>query len=194
MNRKGMTRDAIVAKAAPLFTTQSYREASLTGLAAALDLSPSSLYHFFPGGKEELYLATVEQRFMNFRAEVARLAQTAGDLAAFLTGLASWYAEQTPMSMDLIMRVNLIHLSHRGQDRVVKLGAECLIMPLAALWGDRFAAETRPDVHPLQAAGLLLAFLGVLERDEALSYSRADSRQNMLSIFLYGIARQHETK
>ena len=54
------TRAALLAAAERRFAAQGYHGATVEDLAADAEVSVSSLYNYFPGGKRELYLAVVE--------------------------------------------------------------------------------------------------------------------------------------
>ena len=57
--RRG-TRARILTAAAELFRRQGYAGTGMKAIAAASDAPFGSLYHFFPGGKEELGVAVIE--------------------------------------------------------------------------------------------------------------------------------------
>jgi AcrR family transcriptional regulator len=55
-----LTRGEILDRLAHTFRTRGYDGASLADIAAATGLGKSSLYHYFPGGKEEMAGAVLE--------------------------------------------------------------------------------------------------------------------------------------
>lgn len=54
-------RDAIVAKLLELFRRDGFEGVSIADVAAATGLGKSSLYHHFPGGKEEMARAVIDR-------------------------------------------------------------------------------------------------------------------------------------
>jgi AcrR family transcriptional regulator len=60
MPAASLTREAAVARLFPVFRDRGYAGASLAELAKASGLGKSSLYHYFPGGKEDMALAVID--------------------------------------------------------------------------------------------------------------------------------------
>src|SRR4051812_21753258 len=56
-----MTRDEVVDRLLLAFRDHGYDGASLAVLARATGLGKSSLYHYFPGGKEDMALAVLDR-------------------------------------------------------------------------------------------------------------------------------------
>jgi TetR/AcrR family transcriptional regulator, lmrAB and yxaGH operons repressor len=61
------TRERIVAASAELFRHRGYAGTGLKAILAASDAPFGSLYHFFPGGKEELGVAALEAGGLTYR-------------------------------------------------------------------------------------------------------------------------------
>lgn len=55
------SREEVIDRLLGVFREGGYEGASLTELSKATGLGRSSLYHYFPGGKEEMMLAVLEQ-------------------------------------------------------------------------------------------------------------------------------------
>ncbi|WP_287128325.1 TetR/AcrR family transcriptional regulator [Candidatus Cyanaurora vandensis] len=55
-----LAREEVVARLVPVFRRYGYEGASLAELAKATGLGRSSLYHYFPGGKEDMARAALE--------------------------------------------------------------------------------------------------------------------------------------
>lgn len=70
MTTKIRSREALLAELTPVFMTRGYEGATLSQLARATGLGKASLYHHFPGGKEEMAAVLL-------RDAVASLDQTA---------------------------------------------------------------------------------------------------------------------
>ncbi|MBX9758140.1 MAG: TetR/AcrR family transcriptional regulator [Beijerinckiaceae bacterium] len=81
MTRPLAARPQIVALLAEVFREQGFEGASLSAIGKATGLGKGSLYHFFPGGKEEMANAVLDEIGVWFEREVfAPLAS--GDPAA----------------------------------------------------------------------------------------------------------------
>ena len=70
MPRSIASREELVPLLAEVFRSHGYEGASLSLLGAATGLGKGSLYHFFPGGKEEMAQAVLEAIDRWFRREV----------------------------------------------------------------------------------------------------------------------------
>jgi len=92
MARTAIHRDEIVATAVRLFRRQGY---AATGLKQLLDESGApkgSLYHFFPGGKESVAVAAVEEAGSQVAAMIESLAESHSSPVGFVRGYVQQYA------------------------------------------------------------------------------------------------------
>lgn len=62
----GDTRDRIIRATAALLQQQGYESTSVKRIAGAAQASPSSVYHFFPGGKQELAIEAMHHGAREF--------------------------------------------------------------------------------------------------------------------------------
>ncbi|MGV9673957.1 TetR/AcrR family transcriptional regulator [Nocardia sp. NPDC003482] len=60
MTRRDQSRTALVDSAATLFRRQGYAATGVNQILEVAEVKPGSLYHHFPGGKQELAAAVVE--------------------------------------------------------------------------------------------------------------------------------------
>ena len=74
------TRDRIVTAASELFRRQGYAATGLKAILAASDAPYGSLYHFFPGGKEELGVAVLHSGGAVYRELVEAFFVPGGDV------------------------------------------------------------------------------------------------------------------
>ncbi|HYF24182.1 MAG TPA: TetR/AcrR family transcriptional regulator [Baekduia sp.] len=103
--RRVRTRRALLDAAERLFARDGFHVTTVEDLAAAADVSVSSLYNYFPGGKHELFLAVVEQaveanrRYMDqaYRPELGALEQVLAAADAYLL-----FHEDHPGLFDLV--------------------------------------------------------------------------------------------
>ncbi len=91
------TRDRIITATNELFRRQGYNGTSLSQISEASEATIGSIYHFFPGGKEELAVAVVETTGEVYRqlfeAIVAEVEGPADGIRAFFAGAAAVLAE-----------------------------------------------------------------------------------------------------
>ena len=67
---EGSTRERLVDTSVELFSRQGYAGTGLKAILAASHAPYGSLYHFFPGGKEELGVAAIQAGGTTYRALV----------------------------------------------------------------------------------------------------------------------------
>lgn len=62
------TKERILAVARELFQKQGYSATGITQILKIVGVPKGSLYHFFPGGKEELMLATIDKTMSDIQS------------------------------------------------------------------------------------------------------------------------------
>lgn len=91
-------KSEILDKAERLFREKGYTAVSLTDLARAAGIRKPSIYHHFPGGKEELFVLVQLRMCERVGTELRRvLASTAPIIADQLHAAAHWFLSQPPM-------------------------------------------------------------------------------------------------
>ena len=79
------TRDRLLAAANESFRRRGYRATVVKDVAMAAGATIGSMYHFFPGGKDELTVATVVASGEAYRQLFEVIADSAPDVAAAIT-------------------------------------------------------------------------------------------------------------
>ena len=79
-----ISRDEVIAKVLTVVRRRGYDGASLTELSKATGLGKSSLYHYFPDGKEDMVAAVLVQLEATLEADVFAPLREPGDAAARL--------------------------------------------------------------------------------------------------------------
>src|SRR6186997_797017 len=101
------TRDRILAASSELFRQRGYAGTGLKAILAASDAPYGSLYHFFPGGKEELGVAALQAGGVTYRELVELFFPEGVDVvaatSAFFAGAAQVleetdYADACPIA------------------------------------------------------------------------------------------------
>ena len=175
------TRERILYAAAELFRRQGYTGTGIKQIAAAAEAQLGSIYHFYPGGKEELAERVIEAAGPYFAALVAAEMDAAPDepvawVEAFFAGAAanveaSGYADACPIStvaMEVASTNERLRLATADafegwieaiEGNLLRLGvpeAEALSLAtalLAALEGGFVLARATRSTEPLAAAG-----------------------------------------
>ena len=183
LTRKGQaTRDRIVAAAARLMIEQGVARTTIEDIQAAAGVSPSQLYHYFPG-KDALVSAVIEQQtaqvldiqhsglgsldtidsLTNWRDLMVGIltdAQCAGGCP--LGSLASDLSESDPVARiqlagafarwEGMIRDGLIQMQQRGKLAADADPAGLAVAMLAAVQGGLLLSQVRRDPAPLRIA------------------------------------------
>jgi AcrR family transcriptional regulator len=179
------TRERILYAAAELFRRQGYSGTGIKQIAAAADAQLGSIYHFYPGGKEELAERVIETAGPFFAALVAATMEPAPSdpvawVEAFFAGAAenveaSGYQDACPIAtvaLEVASTSERLRLATAGAfgdwiDAIAewlrRLGVpEAELRPLAtsllaALEGGFVLARATRSTEPLEAAGRSMA-------------------------------------
>lgn len=87
-----LSRDEAVARIAEVFRAHGYAGASLAAITAATGLGKGSLYHHFPGGKDEMAAAVLAQIDRWFEAAVFAPLHERGDIDAMFAAVDRYFA------------------------------------------------------------------------------------------------------
>src|SRR6476646_11582803 len=97
MDTVATTRERILDASGELFSRQGYAGTGLKSILAASDAPYGSLYHFFPGGKEELGVAVIDAGGVVYRELVEQFFVPNGNVVKetsdFFEGAASMIVE-----------------------------------------------------------------------------------------------------
>lgn len=185
-----MTKERILQRAEFLFFSKGFKSVSLGQICGSVEIKPASLYHYFPGGKEEIYLEVIRLKTEAFRASVLEISSRHDSLEKILLEFGSWYIGQSPMNMMLIAEMDMPYLSADGQRRVSQAVGQSVFEPVRELFR-RFAGQLRPEFDPSYLVGTLSVLL--FSAHTAVKKSRMSPEALMEShirLFLYGIAAQ----
>jgi TetR/AcrR family transcriptional regulator, lmrAB and yxaGH operons repressor len=190
--RKGQSaRAKLVDTAAALFMRQGYHGTGLAQIVAVSGAPKGSLYFHFPGGKEALVLAAVENAGSRFRAALhdvlERHAEPKGAVLALAAMLGQWMQvsnfvegcpittvclELAPENALITAETNTIfaswqadwqaHLHHAGFTELA--AASHATMIVAALEGAFILCRTEQSTRPLEVVGAMLA--AMLDRED----------------------------
>ncbi|WP_327045396.1 TetR/AcrR family transcriptional regulator [Microbispora sp. NBC_01189] len=161
LTRKGAaTRQRILEGAAALIRENGVADTTLDDVLAGTATSKSQLFHYFPGGREELLLAVA-------RLEADRVLEDQRPQLGDLTSWPAWQAWRDKVVDRYRRQGRLCPLnsvtSHLGSRTP---GAQAVVTELMRSWQAELAAGVRhmrdageigPDVDPDRAAAALLA-------------------------------------
>ncbi|MEV0286362.1 TetR/AcrR family transcriptional regulator [Kribbella sp. NPDC050820] len=183
LTKKGQaTRDRIVAAASQLMLEQGVARTTIEDIQAAAGVSPSQLYHYFPG-KNALVLAVIEYqtgRVMDVQHQGLDELDTLGSLSQWrdlmvgiltetqcaggcpLGSLASDLAESDPVARvqlanafarwEELIRDGLVRMQKRGELSEAADPGDLAVAMLAAVQGGLLLSQVRRDPAPLRTA------------------------------------------
>ncbi len=166
--RGGESRDRILDGAEQLFSKRGYNAVSLLDVAKAVHMRKPSLYHHFPGGKEELFTAVHERMFARIGDALDTLlvgvSDEAGDgdnlLEKGLYAAAGWFLRQPPMFLLSMLHNDMPDLSDEAQQRLIASSYGVIMGPLVDLVRRASERGDAKGINPHIIAG---GFLSLLE-------------------------------
>lgn len=181
-------KDQVVSKASELFFKKGYKMTSLQEVADSLDIKASSLYYYFPGGKEELYVEVLRVRLNEYRQQVTRLSQNFPALDVFLAEFAKWFVLQPPMNMDLISQFDMPFLSIKGRETAMRLVRESIFGPLNQVLSDH--SPKFKNIDTVRIVGIYITLLNGLNSAVRGGYVSFDKVvEDFVEVFLRGVLR-----
>lgn len=173
MPRPDRSRAKLVATAATLFRRQGYAATGLNQILDEAGVRPGSLYHHFPGGKQELAVAVVdtaggaiEQLLRGFLASDVAVADVIDGWFDMLAGqLAGDPRDGCPIEP---IATEAVHSSSEARTAAARVFAG---------WSDAVAERLRRDGWPdAAAADTALVVVSIIEGALMLSRTAGDSR------------------
>ena len=158
-------RDQLIQSAARLFRQRGYAATGLNDILRDSGAPKGSLYHYFPGGKEELGVAAVRWAGERGRSTLTQLSDNSADspelLSAYATQLAGWMADSAyrdgcPIATSMLETVPA-SAAMAGAGREV-LGGWCAVLA-EALQRDGLDADAARRLAQLAVASLEGALL-----------------------------------
>src|SRR5512145_3236714 len=108
IGRTSEARTRILDFAEELFMKRGFSSVTLRDISVPLGLNHSSLYHHFPGGKEELFAEVLERNIRRHgEGLTAAMASSDGSLRGKLRGVAAWLLSQPPMDLLRMVKSDL---------------------------------------------------------------------------------------
>lgn len=186
MARQQDTRRLALERAHALLHAHGVSSVTMDDVAAGIGIRKASLYHHFPGGKEELLvtlaLDSVQALERSLHAALTGPVSTAQRLRAVI----GWH-RGSPRGTQARLREVAAALSGVHQERVLGVLIAQLFTPLERIFTDGLASgELRPHA-PRRVATAFLAVLSGLDETGMAPQSEAEV-QEILDLFLHGLA------
>lgn len=105
MTTTSNTRSEIMDAFADQLATDGYQGISLVGVARTVGIQKPSIYHHFPGGKEELYTAVALRFISELHQRIERALSTRGRLEDTLAELGNAVADEALRTITVEQRI-----------------------------------------------------------------------------------------
>lgn len=184
--RKDTSERALVA-AEKLLIRGGYANLSLDGVADALGIRTPSLYHHFPGGKEELVLSVAERNAVSDGARVVELLASATDPVEKLRAVAGHFGTLTGHPLRHALSESRRDLSPRARARMQARYAKLVEAPLLEVIEQAIAGGEFRRCNPVAAVRaflMLMLSLGEFEADDPM---RANLPDFLVDLFADGL-------
>ena len=176
------TRERAIAQADSLLTQGGYAAMSLEAVAQAIGIRKPSLYHHFPRGKDELFIAVVERRTVLDGMLLARAIEGLPDTFARLRAIAAHFNEVAQTRPYHALIDMAAHLPEQHRDLVRRLIEERVMAPVRKVFAAGVASGDLRHCDPeLAALGfvMLMASMGKI--------GKADPRRAALPDFIVDV-------
>lgn len=181
-------KDLIIEKASTLFFSTGYKATSLQTLAEELGIKPASLYYYFPGGKEEIYIDVLNTRLKSYRDQIISMSEEHKNLESFLKHFAYWFVAQPTMNMSLISQMDMPHLSPKGKQMVTKAVQESIFVPLRDIVQGH--ALYLKKIETMRIIGIYITLLNGMSLSIKQDYVRQEHLvEDFLEIMLRGVLK-----
>ncbi|TVR68968.1 MAG: TetR/AcrR family transcriptional regulator [Spirochaetaceae bacterium] len=142
------------------FREQNYTNVSLGQVAREAGIRKPTIYHHFPGGKEELFVAVQIRMFERVGCELREAIRESGSaLPEQLHAAAAWFLRHPPMFILSMIHNDMSELSPEGRILLGKASYGLIMGPLMDAVKTARAAGTVRGVAPQTVAGAFLALL-----------------------------------
>ena len=176
------TRERAIEQADRLLTQGGYAAMSLEAVAQAIGIRKPSLYHHFPRGKDELFIAVVERRTVLDGMLLARAIEGLPDTFARLRAIAVHFNEVAQTRPYHALIDMAAHLPEQHRDLVRRLIEARVMAPVRDVFAAGVASGDLRHCDPeLAALGfvMLMASMGKV--------GKADPRRAALPDFIVDV-------
>ena len=164
MGRAAEHRDNLVATAVRLFRRQGYAATGLQQLLEESGAPKGSLYHYFPGGKEDIAAAAVERAGAQVSEMIGELAakhrSPAGFVKAYVRRYADWM-EESGYRSGCPIATTLLEMSP-DSEAITRAGLEAIRDWVARIAEVLGRDGTSPRLARQEAESLVAALEGAL--------------------------------
>jgi AcrR family transcriptional regulator len=184
------SREKILDTAESLFANRGYSAVALRDIASPMCLKHPSLYHHFPGGKEELFAEVLERNIKRHgRGLALAIDSSDGSLRGKLRGIAAWLLSQPPMDLLRMVESDLKTLPRKEAERIGGLVYAEIILRIRSAFEDAIRGGEVDDCDPGLLGESVLGFFESLHTapEREVGRTRVDMANALIEIILKGI-------
>lgn len=157
----GASRLTLLYEAEKLFAARGFSAVKLRNIAEASGLHHASIYHYFPGGKEQIYVDVMTASFHEHRRGLSEvIAAEPGGIRAQLYAVADWFTSHPPVDATRMALADFPALAPASALALAQLAYDSLREPLIAALRHRDPGD--PDqlaISDLNQAAMALVAL-----------------------------------
>lgn len=165
---KENSREKILDIAETFFRENGIHGVSLSDVAAAVGIRKSSLYHHFPGGKADLYVAVQDRMFArmgsaldDYLTDVIESIDEGEELIERgLIAASKWFLDRPPLFILSMLHHDMPEFSDDIRQRLTQSSYFVIMKPIVRLVS---LAQQRGDVVPINPHTVAGGFLSILE-------------------------------
>ncbi|MHA7209948.1 TetR/AcrR family transcriptional regulator [Arthrobacter sp. MDT1-65] len=155
------SRATLLTEAEKLFAARGFSSVKLRDIAEASDLHHASIYYYFPGGKEQIYVDVMTASFHEHRRGLEEAVATAPPgVRGPLYAVADWFTSHPPVDVARMALADFPALPPAAADDLTTLAYDSLRKPIAAaLAAARDARSEALSITDLDQAAMALVAL-----------------------------------
>ena len=154
-------REAILDVAERLFGERGFRGVTLADVAGQVGIRKPSIYHYFPKGKESLFVAVQTRLFGRIGTQLGEEIRSASPhLQDQFSAAAAWFFSRPPLYLLTMIHHDMPYLSEENRRLVTDASYQTVMEPLVLAVRAAVAREEIRAVNPHIVAG---GFLSLLE-------------------------------
>jgi len=183
-------RERVLVAAEHCFMERGYAAVTLRDIASEVGIKHASLYHHFPGGKEELFVEVVERSLAAHRSGLSRVIRGAGgSTRSQLHAVSKWLLSQSPMDLVRMTQSDMPALPPEEAGRLSQLTYDTVLSPVQEILRKGIAGGQLADIDPGLVAGGLVGMIESLFSvpDHAVRGSRTEMGRRLVDCFVDGL-------
>lgn len=187
-------REGIMAAAERLFREYGYNAVSLAHIAQAAGIRKPSLYHHFPGGKEQLFVDVQLAVFRRVRERVlAARAEAATSLNDRIAAVLRALIAEEPLHLLSMMHHDMPEMSEENRRLLSEASYNAVIGPIVEIVEAGIASGEARALNPHAVAGSIVAMVEGNAVAHAAGYGGPDlasMTDQSLDLVLQGLLRR----